>query len=1049
MPSLTVLICTHNRAGLLERLLHSLNGARQPAGWQVDILVAANACTDSTHALLADYVARADTEGRLPLRWLVEPEPGKSRALNTAIAHLKSDVVALVDDDHRVDAAFLTAIAAAFDRFPDATMFCGRVVPDWDGSEPAWVHDSGPYRIYPLPVPHQDFGPAPRRITLPEGPLPGGGNLVLATAVFQRVGGFATDLGPKGHDLGGGEDSAFVAKALASGERLQYVPDIVQYHHVDPARLRLSYLLRKAYQRSRAVQRSRHAKGPVPAFMWRKLIGYGARALLPLGWAHVRFYLMRFASALGEIHGFREGSAPWARQTPGWVRLGSATAVGLMLAGLGGLASTAPGAALQAGAAALAAAGLLTMGLTVKSLRDFSQTGPQVRAEVLAHFRRHSVFALARLVGFALLLLFLQALVGVLLWAGACRVAGCSPGFGATLAAAFLGIAVITGYRVLWHLLFLPAALATSSHYRLSRLYPLWRCLTPGRLRAARTLLVAGAGGIALAATGKLLAAGELVSSGSVGLIVAAIMLAAKAVGRRDYPPPVRAVTRKGPPNILLIGADTLRADRIDGERTPFLQSLARRGTYFINCYTPCARTAPSLVSLLTGTFPTTHGIRDNFVSDAEARLGPQALPELLHIHGYTSAALSDWCGADLGKFSFGFERLDVPQDQWNLRFLIRQGPKDLRLFLLLFTQNPVGKWLLPEIHYLAGVPMTDELGREACHLLNDLARTGRPFLLNVFFSTTHPPFGSEYPYYTLFADPDYAGESKFVMARLTDPWEVIRRQAEPREAFDLDQILHLYDGCVRRFDDEVARLFRHLEACGLAGNTIVVIYTDHGMEFFEHDTWGQGNSAVTEHSARVPLLIVDPRRPDGRRVDDVVRSVDLLPTLMDLAGLPVPASCEGASLLPIMEGRSGPERVAYSETGLWLTRLPGMPENHLSYPELPDLLEVPDKVTGTLSIKPEYRRAIVRAKDRMVRQGRWKLVYRPLVDGQELLLFDLEKDPACRENIAADHPDVVARLWREMERWLAADGMLPQRFHGVADETSCQEAFETPRLQH
>ena len=112
---------------------------------------------------------------------------------------------------------------------------------------------------------------------------------------------------------------------------------------------------------------------------------------------------------------------------------------------------------------------------------------------------------------------------------------------------------------------------------------------------------------------------------------------------------PVRAAD--APPNILMIGSDTLRADRLGAlgyhrALTPNIDALAATGALFANCYVPCARTAPSLISMLTGTWPHTHGIRDNFVNDEDTRLKVDALPTLLKQGGYRTAALSDWCGA-------------------------------------------------------------------------------------------------------------------------------------------------------------------------------------------------------------------------------------------------------------------------------------------------------------------------------------------------------------------------------------------------------------------
>jgi GT2 family glycosyltransferase len=299
---LTVLICSHNRSALLERTLASLNRAHRPTNCSVNILVVANACTDKTAALLQNYQALAAEKDWLPLTWLEEVTPGKSHALNRAIPELRSDLTAFVDDDHRVHNDYLMAICTAAESYPDTTLFCGRILPDWDGSEPAWVHDTGPYRIYPLPVPRQDHGETPHPIGL-EGPLPGGGNLFLRTTLFDRIGTFASELGPQGHNLGGGEDTDFVLRTLNAGEQLIYIPDVLQYHFVDPARLRLGYLLRKSFQRSRAGVKARQTHTRIPPYMWRKLAKYIFHAMFSLQWAKTRFFLVRIAAILGEMRG--------------------------------------------------------------------------------------------------------------------------------------------------------------------------------------------------------------------------------------------------------------------------------------------------------------------------------------------------------------------------------------------------------------------------------------------------------------------------------------------------------------------------------------------------------------------------------------------------------------------------------------------------------------------------------------------------------------------------------------------------------------------------
>jgi glycosyltransferase involved in cell wall biosynthesis len=309
-PTLTVLISSHNRAGLLDRTLRYLNEARHPGDWAVDVLVVANACTDRTHTLLDLYACAASDSatrgGRLRLRWVAEPRTGKSHALNCATPLLTSEWVALVDDDHRVDSAYLESVCRAAEAYPQTDILCGRILPDWDGSEPAWVHDDGRYRIYPLPVPRYDLGDRP--LASPhETATPGGGNLVLRTALFDRIGDFSTVYGPVGRGLGGAEDHEWVLRAIAAGANVQYVPDIVQYHYVDPARLKLGYLVRKAYERSASAVRlggSGDGSGLVPAYMIRKAGVYSIAALTSAGPQQRRFQLVRLAASFGEIKGY-------------------------------------------------------------------------------------------------------------------------------------------------------------------------------------------------------------------------------------------------------------------------------------------------------------------------------------------------------------------------------------------------------------------------------------------------------------------------------------------------------------------------------------------------------------------------------------------------------------------------------------------------------------------------------------------------------------------------------------------------------------------------
>ncbi len=306
--SVTVVICTHNRAEKLQHCLDSLNACQRPT-MNIDVLVIANACNDNTAHVLRDYQNNAAAADLLPLRWAEEPAAGKSHALNAAIALLESQAAMFVDDDQRVRHDFLLAIERALTDFPQATLYCGRLLPDWTGNEPDWVHNDGKYRIFPPPVASYDMGDNPKSLSADD-ILPPGGDILVKAGVFTRTGNFSTIFGPRGHDLLGGEDHDFLSRAVNSGEGLQYIPGIVQYHAVDKTQLSLKYLLRKSYQRSRSVTRmASPPEGGIPLYMWRKVLAYFMNAVFSTSRDKTRFYAVRIAAVLGEIRGMKEAGA--------------------------------------------------------------------------------------------------------------------------------------------------------------------------------------------------------------------------------------------------------------------------------------------------------------------------------------------------------------------------------------------------------------------------------------------------------------------------------------------------------------------------------------------------------------------------------------------------------------------------------------------------------------------------------------------------------------------------------------------------------------------
>ncbi len=314
---ISLIICTHNRAPALSDALHSLKNLRIPKGCDVELVLVDNASSDGTSRLIEAFEKETEKFQVIHLR---EERLGKSFALNNGIGVAKGDFLVFIDDDHIVSDDYLNAIIRTVGEHGDYSIFCGRVFPDWDGSEPQWVHDNDRYPIRPFPVPRFDLGEEPLKISEDKGFIPGSGNLVMKKEVFQRIGFFSEELGPKGHNLRGGEDIEFVRRALRKGEKILYVPHIVQLHQVFSENLRLSYLVKKSYLRSIAAYQfstqCQFGRGnhPVPNYLLRQAITRLVKAALSISRDARRYYMVRFAATLGEINGRMKASARLSRE---------------------------------------------------------------------------------------------------------------------------------------------------------------------------------------------------------------------------------------------------------------------------------------------------------------------------------------------------------------------------------------------------------------------------------------------------------------------------------------------------------------------------------------------------------------------------------------------------------------------------------------------------------------------------------------------------------------------------------------------------------------
>lgn len=333
------------------------------------------------------------------------------------------------------------------------------------------------------------------------------------------------------------------------------------------------------------------------------------------------------------------------------------------------------------------------------------------------------------------------------------------------------------------------------------------------------------------------------------------------------------------PPSFILIDVDTLRADRLSsygGPRptSPNIDAVAAEGTRFEWAFAQAPTTPPSQTSILTSLYPSSHGVEDRH--DRVPR-EVETLAEVLKAEGYATAAFVDGGYMHHG---FGLDQgFDLYQDEPG--GLERIGPRALA-------------WMR--------------------------RHADRPFLLLVHTYDVHSPYLPPEPYRSLFADelperptPGFEPDQETLSTLRRRSW---RESGPLLPARDLAYTVALYDAGIRYVDDWVGELRREMAELGLDRTAVLAIFSDHGEEFFEHGSVLHDKLYAT--TARVPLVIRRAGGGTGHVVEGPVEMIDLMPTLLDLAAVPVPAAAQGRSLAPWLDAGEPPFRPAFSESRMW-----------------------------------------------------------------------------------------------------------------------------------
>jgi len=448
---------------------------------------------------------------------------------------------------------------------------------------------------------------------------------------------------------------------------------------------------------------------------------------------------------------------------------------------------------------------------------------------------------------------------------------------------------------------------------------------------------------------------------------------------------PQRRGKRK--PNIVFFGIDSLRADHMSCYgyprlTTPHIDRFAQGGTLFERTYSPYIPTTSAYSSMLTG--------MDLFTTQVVAlrHKGPlraevKTLPEILREEGYNTTCVG-------------------------------------------FTNNPASRGFDQYLDYAGWgswnegrSPKAENLNAVALPELDRLARRREPFLLFLRHMDPHAPYLPPAPFERMFYHGDECDPKNRSMEPVMafKPFRDFFASWMPPGITDKDYVIAQYDGAVAYMDSSIRAIFTALEALDILDETIVVINSDHGETLYDHECYFD-HHGLYDQTLHVPLILHYPGHvPAGRRVAGFNRHQDLVPTLLELAGIETDIRFDGRSLMPLVRGE-----VASYDSEFYITECTWMRKHGWRTPQWKLIL----------ALEPDFH---------------WK----PPVE-----LYNLVEDPGENHNLAETHPDIVALLRSRMEQWIARreeETGLPNPIHhqgdwhghdGIGPFTSSQQAYDT-----
>jgi len=513
-----------------------------------------------------------------------------------------------------------------------------------------------------------------------------------------------------------------------------------------------------------------------------------------------------------------------------------------------------------------------------------------------------------------------------------------------------------------------------------------------------------------------------------------------RAISRREWLGAAVSASRFGRPaklpNVLLIICDQLAAGALGCYGGPFptpnIDRLAEGGVVFTEatCTTPFC--SPSRASITTGLYPHSHGIVTNVNKRDYPAIPAPPTQEGIKAGDVTTEKLLNGAGYSThhyGKWHLMDEDLPYYRDMYGEH---HEYAREMAGVFERVRRRPPGAWMnwygwaLPvrvSPAFRAAVAATGEKWSKISHaefiskagrlefplqLVFDVrvaestverlkAASSQPWMVTCSFNYPHDPNVVPSPYYESFAPEKIPLPSNFgrLEARFAGDWS--RRLVEDTGEAGIRELLRIYHASVRLVDDQVARVLGALEQTGQSEDTIVVFSSDHGDMAGGHGMFWKSTSSFYDEVARIPLIIRFPGRIKPGRSGIAASQVDLMPTLLDLAGQKIPAQVQGHSLAPYLTGECSPAKApVYS----FCERVAANREH---------LRKIAPGTPGSF----------------MIRGGGWKYVR--YADNEEFL-YDLKKDPGETANLTGSrsHQSRKVDLRRELEAWLVRTGYPP-----------------------